>query len=439
MSRRCRTRGRGSATTSSARSAGSCRPPAGSTRSSRSRRRACAAAGRFPRRWPGSRSSSRLRVLPFSHRFRMAWSRRGRPPLERFLGPVDVLHFSDWMYPPQRGGVRATTIHDLVPLRFPEWVTARTREMHGEKYAEHRAHLRRDLHELGVHCERRRRAPRRAARARPRRAAGAGHGFSPEGRRAELGGPYVLGVGTLEPRKNLGRLVEAWRLLDGDLVLALAGGEGWGEQPQLGGSRHPSARLRPRRRAAGVSIEAPRSSSIRRCSRASASRSSRRWPAGHRSSRRRIPRWTRPAATRPCARIRTIRTRSPLPSPRRSAAATSSCRRGSRTPPGSPGARSGETFLRGLRGGACASGLTRARSCRRRRDGAPRPRAAAGARGRRSSSSCRSSYGGSGRRVDGCPRRGLVSDRHRARLGAFRRPPLHDVSRAVSIAGAGRR
>src|SRR6185437_11363022 len=65
----------------------------------------------------------------------MAWSRRGSPPLERFLGPFDVLHFSDWMYPPQAGGVRATTVHDLVPLRFPELVTPRTLEMHGEKYA----------------------------------------------------------------------------------------------------------------------------------------------------------------------------------------------------------------------------------------------------------------------------------------------------------------
>ena len=39
------------------------------------------------------------------------------------------------MYPPQRAGVRATTIHDLVPLRFPEWTTPRTRSMHGRKYA----------------------------------------------------------------------------------------------------------------------------------------------------------------------------------------------------------------------------------------------------------------------------------------------------------------
>jgi glycosyltransferase involved in cell wall biosynthesis len=179
----------------------------------------------------------RLRLVPFpwSHRVRMAWSRRGRPPLERFLGPVDVLHFSDWMYPPQRDGVRATTIHDLVPLRFPEWTTERTREMHGEKYANtartcdvvfaNSAYTAADVVErLGVPAERVRVAP-----------PGLGAGFEPAGPRASLGRPYVLGLATLEPRKNLPRLVEAGALLPDGLTLALAGGEGWGDQPGLDG------------------------------------------------------------------------------------------------------------------------------------------------------------------------------------------------------------
>ena len=72
--------------------------------------------------------------LPFSHALRTGWSMAGRPAAERLLGAFDVLHFSDWMYPPQRRGVRATTIHDLVPLRHPEWVTPRTRAMHTRKY-----------------------------------------------------------------------------------------------------------------------------------------------------------------------------------------------------------------------------------------------------------------------------------------------------------------
>ena len=51
---------------------------------------------------------------------------------------------------------------------------------------------------------------------------------------ADLGRPYALTVATLEPRKNLGTLVDAWQLLgDTELALAVVGGEGWGEQPQL--------------------------------------------------------------------------------------------------------------------------------------------------------------------------------------------------------------
>src|SRR5262245_4471000 len=61
--------------------------------------------------------------------------------------------------------------------------------------------------------------------------------FRADGPAADLGAPYVLTVATLEPRKNLQVLVDAHRLLGGDLLLAVAGGEGWGEQPELGGER----------------------------------------------------------------------------------------------------------------------------------------------------------------------------------------------------------
>ena len=61
--------------------------------------------------------------------------------------------------------------------------------------------------------------------------------FRPDGPAADLGAPYLLTVATLEPRKNLQTLVEAHRLLGGDLLLAVAGGEGWGEQPELDSPR----------------------------------------------------------------------------------------------------------------------------------------------------------------------------------------------------------
>jgi len=175
--------------------------------------------------------------LPFSHAVRTAWSGLGSPAAERLLGRFDVLHFSDWMYPPQRHGVRATTVHDLVPLHHSEWTTARTRSMHGRKYRNaaatcdvvfvNSAYTGRDVTAtLGVPAQR-----IRVAHPAPKDV------YRADGPAADLGSPYVLTVATLEPRKNLQVLVEAHRLLGDDLELAVVGAEGWGEQPLLDGPR----------------------------------------------------------------------------------------------------------------------------------------------------------------------------------------------------------
>jgi glycosyltransferase involved in cell wall biosynthesis len=176
----------------------------------------------------------RLVTLWGAHGWRTAWSVAGYPPAERWLGRFDALHFTDWMYPPQKRGVRATTIHDLVPLHHPEWVTGRTRAMHGRKYRN--AALTCDVmfansaftaDDVAGTLE----FPReRILVAHP----GVAPEFSADGEAADLGGPYLLTVATLEPRKNLGTLVEAFALLaDTGLSLVVAGGQGWGEQPQL--------------------------------------------------------------------------------------------------------------------------------------------------------------------------------------------------------------
>jgi len=175
--------------------------------------------------------------LPFSHALRTGWSMASHPATERLIGRFDVLHFSDWMYPPQRGGVRATTIHDLVPLHHPEWTTPRTRSMHSRKYRNaaqtcdvvfvNSAYTGRDVTEtLGVSAERVRVAHPAAKDV-----------FRADGTAADLGAQYILTVATLEPRKNLQALVEAHRLLGGDLLLAVVGAQGWGEQALLDDSR----------------------------------------------------------------------------------------------------------------------------------------------------------------------------------------------------------
>jgi glycosyltransferase involved in cell wall biosynthesis len=179
----------------------------------------------------------RLIRLPASHALRTAWSRLGRPPVEWLAGGLDAFLFSEWMYPAQRGGVRATVFHDLVPLRHPDWCTPRTISMHTRKarnaastcdvvFANSRSTAADLVELLGIGEDRIVHAP-----------IGLEPGMTPDGDAADLGGPSILGLGTIEPRKNLARLVEAWRLLDGELGLVLAGGEGWGDRPDLADPR----------------------------------------------------------------------------------------------------------------------------------------------------------------------------------------------------------
>ena len=181
----------------------------------------------------GIEVEQRLLPLPFAHAWRTAWSRVQWPPAERWLGRFDVLHFSDWMYPPQRAGVRATTIHDLVPLRSPEWTHGRTVRMHGAKYR----HAARSANVVACNSEFTAREVRELLHVEPERIRvahpAAAPVFTREGKRADLGRPYALTVATLEPRKNLETLLDAHELLKDELALAVAGGSGWGAQPQL--------------------------------------------------------------------------------------------------------------------------------------------------------------------------------------------------------------
>jgi glycosyltransferase involved in cell wall biosynthesis len=169
----------------------------------------------------------RLVILPAAHGFRVSWSKSGRLPLDRLLGRFDVFHFSDWMYPPQRAGVRATTIHDLVPLHFPDLVHPRTSRLHGAKYrnAVETCDLvftnsRFTASDVAEHL----RIPSERIRvAYP----GINRRFKPDGNRADLGAPYLLTVSTLDPRKNVDVVIEAFQRLRQampELVLAVAGG-----------------------------------------------------------------------------------------------------------------------------------------------------------------------------------------------------------------------
>jgi glycosyltransferase involved in cell wall biosynthesis len=176
-------------------------------------------------------------VGPSSQTWRTAWSRLGWPKVERLVGQLDVFHFSDWMFPGQRGGLRTTTVYDLSPLHHPEWVAPLTRRMHGRKYAN--AAKTSDLifaisEFTGGDVAETLAVPRERI---PVAYPGVGEIFTPDGPKSDRG-PYVLAVATLEPRKNLSTLVEAHALVRAtrpDLELVVAGAPvHWAEQELAG-------------------------------------------------------------------------------------------------------------------------------------------------------------------------------------------------------------
>ncbi len=167
---------------------------------------------------PGDR---RLVVVPPpSNVWRKAWSRAQRLPVEWLTGPLDVFHFSDWMYPPQRAGLRTTTVHDLLPLNHPEWVDDATRALHVPKY-QHAAKtcdvIFANSHYTADDVERTLGFPRdRLVVAYP----GIHPRFRPDGPAAD--GDYVLAVG-VGPRKNVEQAEAAAKIAGVELRVAGAG------------------------------------------------------------------------------------------------------------------------------------------------------------------------------------------------------------------------
>jgi glycosyltransferase involved in cell wall biosynthesis len=168
----------------------------------------------------------RVVTVLFAHAVRRAWSRIGRPPAERVVGDFDALHFTDWMYPPQRSGVRATMIHDLGPLHFPERLHPRTVRMHTANARHARAcdvvftnsrYTADDVvNTLGISRE-------RIRVAHP----GVDAEFNPEGDRYDAGRPYAFTTATNDWRKNLATVRAAWGELDETLALVALGDLGY--------------------------------------------------------------------------------------------------------------------------------------------------------------------------------------------------------------------
>ena len=52
--------------------------------------------------------------------FEMLFNRWRNVSIEKFLGPLDIFHSSDWIQPPSKAK-KVTTYHDVVAIKYPQW------------------------------------------------------------------------------------------------------------------------------------------------------------------------------------------------------------------------------------------------------------------------------------------------------------------------------
>jgi len=189
--------------------------------------------------WP---SNFTRRELPLTDRhLAIIWQRLKLPaPVEWITGRLDLFHSPDFTLPPVRRAATALTVHDLSFMRYPECSSPALWEYLMD--AVPRSAARADIILADSECTRRDivellRIPEDRvyviyAGVEPR--------FTPNldeaAERAALSRyglrkPFILGLGTLQPRKNFARLIRAYHLarqrhhLDHQLVIG--GGPGW--------------------------------------------------------------------------------------------------------------------------------------------------------------------------------------------------------------------
>jgi len=190
------------------------------------------------RLFPGLGGVEEVRIPLWRDIVGASWHTLGIPRIEHYLGPLDLVHAPSLVFPPSRAPLVAT-IHDLCILRYPGAFPSRWRVFHRRGLGLVLRHARVILADSrSTYDDLRSFTGERDPRVRviP---LGVDIPESPAEKTVEdvlakygLTPGYVLSVGTIEPRKNLSRLVKAYSSFDslekaksGELVMV--GAAGW--------------------------------------------------------------------------------------------------------------------------------------------------------------------------------------------------------------------
>jgi glycosyltransferase involved in cell wall biosynthesis len=173
---------------------------------------------------------------------RWYWTRARFPFLESLIGAFDIFHSADQFLPPLKHAKSVATVHDLASLKFPEFFDQSVLRMNAflEEHV-HRAdmiivpseHTKHDVIALmsvpseRIHLVRPPVSSTFSAKPKANDAAIA--------KKFALEKPYILFVGTLEPRKNVAAVIEAFNRLSATTKceLIVVGKKGWMCEPIL--------------------------------------------------------------------------------------------------------------------------------------------------------------------------------------------------------------
>jgi len=163
-------------------------------------------------------------------------------PVESLIGNVDIIHTSDWTEPPSKLP-KVTTVHDLIPFKYPQTTTETIRSAHkkrlawvtreSEKIIAVSRATKEDLISV-LHV------PEEKIVVIPE---GVEDRYCPQPleivenvkRRYKVEDDYIFTLSTVEPRKNQAALIKAFGIVRKtypDLKLIIAGRTGWGEIPK---------------------------------------------------------------------------------------------------------------------------------------------------------------------------------------------------------------
>lgn len=160
-------------------------------------------------------------------------------PVERLIGDVDLVHTADWTEPPSKFP-KVTTVHDLIPFKFPQTTTESIRNAHKKRLA----WVMRESEKIIAVSQSTKedllsilKIPEDKIVVIPE---GVEDRYCPQSidiqeiikKRYKINEDFIFTLSTLEPRKNQARLIKAFKLVKKDypnLQLIIGGRTGWGE------------------------------------------------------------------------------------------------------------------------------------------------------------------------------------------------------------------